>query len=446
MKIAVIGAGSTYTPGLIARWTDTKRDRIPVTEFCLYDINSERLDIVGNYIIETAKRTVPELKVTKTTNLEKAIEGASFVIIQIRAGLNTQRLIDERICVEHGFVGQETTGPAGWALALRQIPAVIEIAKAVERISPDAWIISVANPAGILAEALIKYGHKKSIGMCHGGYYPRQLFSQLLGVDMSRIDYDYYGLNHVAWIPNIYVDGQRLPEEKNVEIAKRIYADWAEHELTLPQSFAEDYCPPITVHHYMREFFMHDEVVAEMKRTNTTRATRVIEIEKACLDYYKKNCGIKFDIPPDLSRRGGDIEDSNRKKTNDYGAIGYSDGCMAIIDALYNGGGQEIIINVLNKGALNGIPDDAVVEVSAKIYKDRYERKIMGDIPISIRGHIQMIKAYETMTVEAAITGDRNLALKALMSNPICFCRYQRTKVLCDALLDANKDFLPQFK
>lgn len=446
MKITVVGAGSTYTPGLISRWYETKKDRIKVDEFCLYDINKDRLDTVGNYIIESYKKICPDVKITKTLDLDEATSNVDYVIIQIRSGLNTQRAIDEMACVKHGFVGQETTGPGGWALALRQIPAALEVAKAVEKNSPDAWIISVANPASILAEGLIKYGHAKTIGMCHGGFFPRTLFARLLDVDESRISFDYWGLNHLAWIPEIRIDGVPITKEQNIELAKKEYAEWRAHETSLPDSFAEDYYPYISVHHYMREFFTHDEVVEECRQRNATRGTRVIEIEKNCLEYYKKYAGIRSDVPPELSKRGGDIEDGQRKKTHDFGAIGYSDGCMNVIDALSNKDGMDIIINVLNKGAISDLPDDAVVECLATVKDGSYELHKMGELPIGIRGHVQMVKAYETMTATAAATGDRALALQALMSNPICFCHYARTKELFNELMELNKEFLPQFK
>lgn len=442
MKISVVGAGSTYTPGLVLRWLETKRDRIPLSELCLYDVDRERLEIVGRFIQGMMQKDAPKVKVTMTTDRREAITGSSFVVLQIRVGYNKQRLIDEHLCVKHGFIGQETTGPAGFALALRQVPAGVEIARDVARYSPDAWLISVANPAGLLAEALIKYGHERTIGMCHGGIAIREQIARLLAVEEQRVDFDYLGLNHLSWIKDVYVDGKLLPEDAVRDLAGRMYADWNKFELNLTPEFAKDFCPPFTVHHYMTNFFMHDEMLEDLRKQGKTRADAVVEIERECLEYYKAEAFNQFVPPPVLAKRGGVIEEKSRPN---YGAIGYSDGCLAVIDALLHDEPQRLVVNVLNHGSISDLPYDASVEVSTLVNNRGVQRLALGELPIEVRGQVHAVKAYETMTVEAALKGDRRLALKALLSNPICHCRYQATKRLFEDLLEANREYLPLF-
>ena len=444
MKITVIGAGSTYTPGLVLRWLETKRAVIPLSELCLYDVNGERLAILSRFIEGMLGKEAPEVKVTSTTDRKRAIEGASFVIFQMRVGLNAQRLIDEHLCVKHGFVGQETTGPAGFALALRQVPVGVEIAQDVARYSPEAWIVSVANPAGLLAEALIKYGHKKSVGMCHGGIWVRENLARLLGVEpQDRVDFDYLGLNHLSWISNVYVDGRLLPAERVRDLAAALYEEWNRFEVNLTPEFARDFCPPFSMHHYMTHFFFHNESLNDMREKGATRADAVVEIERQCLEYYRAEAGKKFTPPAVLAKRGGVIEEKGRK---DYGAIGYSDGCLGIIEALLRSSPPEkMVVNVLNEGSISDLPDDASVEVSAYVDNRGIHRLALGALPIEVRGQVHAVKAYETMTVEAALSGDRKRALQALLSNPICHLRYQDTKRLLDELLEANRQFLPRF-
>jgi len=442
MKLTVIGAGSTYTPGLILRWLDTKRERIKIDVVCLHDIDQERLGVVGGFIEKMLSGEAPEVRFCCTADLAEAIRGSDFVVLQIRVGLNTQRKTDEHICVEHGFLGQETTGPAGWALSLRQIPQCLDVARLVDELAPDAWLISVANPAGVVAEALIKYGHNKTIGMCHGGFFPRTRLAGALGVDESRVQFDYIGLNHLGWTTKVFVDGELLSTRQMQDMATKIYEGWNKTELSLPASFGKCFCPPVALSHYLSDYYVQDELVDQMRRAGVTRGDEVLVIEKECLDYYREKAGKEVLPPPVLASRGGKQE---QKRRGEYGAVGYSDGCLAIIDALLHPEPQWIIVNVLNEGAIRDLPDDAAVEIPAYVNDTGVSRIIAGELPIEIRGQIQSVKAYETMTVQAAISGDRRIALAALLSNPICQGKYQQTKSLMDALLESSRNYLPLF-
>ena len=438
MKLTIIGAGSTYTPGLILRWLETKRERIGFNEICLHDIDRNRLDILGNFIDGMA----PGIRVIRTTDLEEAVTGSDFVVLQIRVGLNAQRRTDEHLCIKHGFIGQETTGPGGWILALRQIPESLKIAKLISKLAPNAWLISVANPAGILGEALIKYGHSKTISMCHGGFYPRKRLATALGVEENRVLFDYIGLNHMSWASRIYLDGNRLSSDKMHDLAAQIYKEWSSNDISMPASFGHEFPPIISISHYMSYFYMQDEMVEKMLKTQKTRADAVLKIEEECLKYYTENAGKERVPPAVLADRGGSQE---RKPEGVYGAIGYSDGCLAIIDALLNKEPQWIIVNVLNEGTISELPKDACVEIPVYVDCTGVNRIVMGELPIEVRGMIQTVKAYETMTVEAAISGDRRLAFAALLSNPICKNEYAKTKALMQDLLESNRKFLPQF-
>lgn len=442
MKLTIVGAGSTYTPGLVLRWINTKRDRIALTEICLHDVNQERLEVLYRFIDGMITKEAPEVRLSYTNDLAEAVTGSAFVVLQIRVGLNHQRREDEHICIDHGFIGQETTGPAGWALSMRQIPACLEVAKMVHELAPDAWLISVANPAGIVGEALIKYGHDKTISMCHGGFYPRAKYAAALGINEDRLLFDYIGLNHLGWTSKAYVDGEQLSDEQMRDLAANLYEAWGKAEISIPPSFAYDFCPIIANSHYISDYYMQDELVADMQRTQITRADEVLKIEDECLDYYINEAGKEVVPPAVLATRGGKIE---RKREGVYGAIGYSDGCLAIIDALLHAEPQWIIVNALNEGSISDLPDDACVEMPAYVNCTGVTRINMGPLPIAIRGQIQSVKAYETMTVEAAVSGDRRVALAALLNNPICQGKYVQTKALMDALLEASRQYLPQF-
>ncbi len=212
MKIAVIGGGSTYTPELVSGLS-RERDKIGVRQLVLHDIDPERREIVGGLAARMLERQGFEGTLDVTGELDRALDGADFVLLQIRVGGQAARLSDETVPLACGCIGQETTGAGGFGKALRTVPVVLEIAERVRELSsPDAWIVDFTNPVGIVTRSLLDAGHR-AVGLCNVAIGFQRSFAKHLGLEPGEVVIDQVGLNHLTWIRAVHVDGRDvLPE------------------------------------------------------------------------------------------------------------------------------------------------------------------------------------------------------------------------------------------
>jgi 6-phospho-beta-glucosidase len=416
VKVAVVGGGSTYTPELVEGFV-SRSDRLPVEELALLDIDPERLAVVGALAERMARRAGWSGAVRLTDDPRAALEDANFVIVQLRVGGNQARLQDETIPQRFGFIGQETTGPGGFAKALRTVPVVLELAELTAEIgAADAWVVDFTNPTGLVTQALLDQGHR-ACGLCNVAIGVQREVAAHFGVEPSRVRLDHVGLNHLSWERAILVDGvDRLPE---------LLAD-------PPPELLED--EPLELvralgalpSYYLRYYYRTAEVL-EHQRTHRTRAEEVLEIEAGLLELYRDPA---LDTKPALlERRGG---------------AWYSDAAAALIASLHDGTGDEQVVDVLNEGAIPNVPPGDVVEVTCRVDRAGAFGEPTEPLAPEMLGLVQHVKAYERLTIEAAITGSRSVALKALFTNPLVG-DVDRAAPLLDALLDANRAHLPRF-
>ncbi len=416
VKVAVVGAGSTYTPELVEGFV-TRADRLPVDELTLLDIDPERLEVVGGLASRMLDKAGYAGHLTLTGDSDRALEGADFVIVQLRVGGQAARLVDETLPLRFGCIGQETTGPGGFAKAVRTVPVVLELAEeTAKRGSPGAWVVDFTNPTGIVTQALLDHGHR-AIGLCNVGIGLQRRLAASFGVEPDRVELEHVGLNHLSWERAVRIDGvDRLPEI----LSDRI--DLVTDEIPVELIRALGAIPSYYLHYY----YLTDEVL-EHQRTSRTRAEEVMEIEAGLLEMYRDpNLAEK---PALLERRGGAF---------------YSEAAAHLIASLHDGAGDVQIVDIRNDGALPDLADDAVVEVPARITKDGAQPLPLGPLAPEMLGLVQHVKAYERLTVQAAVTGDRTVALKALMTNPLV-PDYRTAAPLLDALLEANRRHLPRF-
>ncbi len=416
-KFTIAGAGSSYTPELI-EGLYKRRDCLPVRDIMLYDINEKRLDIMFEFCKRYAKELGLNVSFDKTTDLKRAVDGASFVNTQIRVGGNAARVKDEKIPLSFGMVGQETTGAGGFMKALRTIPVMLDFAKTVETYAPDAWIVNYTNPTGLVSEAVGKCTKAKMAGFCSGGILPKMWAKKALGVDYDRVRYDYLGLNHLNFMYNILIDGKPTTEEEFLAIAAQNF----EVDLELVKLLGFIPSP------YLQYFYHTDKKLDQLKNAEFTRGESVMKLENEIYEAYA-NPDQKTK-PEALVKRGGG---------------GYSDVAIGFLDAIYNDKDTWMIINVENKGAVSFLPDDAYIETGCLVNKSGMNPLKVTNVPKSIWGIIAEVKNYEQLAVEAAITGDIRLAKLALLAHPL-IREYEKVEKLLPALLEANKDFLPQFK
>jgi 6-phospho-beta-glucosidase len=418
VKIAVIGGGSTYTPELIDGLL-VRADRMPVDELVLHDIGAERLEVVGGLADRMLKREGWGGHLTLTDDLDAATEGADFVLIQLRIGGQAARLIDETLPLEFGTIGQETTGAGGFAKGLRTVPVVLRIAEvAARRAKADAWIVDFTNPVGMVTQALLDEGYR-ALGLCNVAITVHRSLAERLGVSPERVQLEHVGLNHLSWVRAVLVDGvDRLPqllEQDAPQIA-------AEMELPLDAFTRLGAIPS----YYLRYFYAFDSVLAK-QRSGQNRAREVIDIEARLLDMYRDPT---LDHKPDLLA--------------DRGGAYYSEAAAQLLEALHTGSGEIQVVDLRNDGAIAELDDGDVIEVAARIDGSGAHPLPQRPLPAEMRDLIVRVKAYEKLAIQAARSGDRAVALAALSANPLVGGRVEPQPLL-DALLEANRQTLPQF-
>jgi 6-phospho-beta-glucosidase len=418
VKIAVIGGGSTYTPELIEGF-GVRAARLDLDELVLHDIDRDRLAVVGGLAGRILHKLGFEGRLTLTGDREAAIEGASFVLVQLRVGGLAARLRDETIPPRFGCIGQETTGAGGFAKALRTVPVVLEIAEDTARLgAPGAWLLDFTNPAGLVTQALLDHGHR-AIGLCNMPIGFQRAFATELGVEPAQVQLEHVGLNHLSWERGVLVDGEdRLPW------LIETYADQLGEEVGMPGGVVR--LLEAVPSYYLRYFYFTPDVVEEQRR-ETPRAQQVMEIEAGLLEMYADP---QLDVKPKLlEQRGGAF---------------YSEAAAMLVESLALDAGDVQVVNVRNDGAVPNLDPEAVVEVPCRITSAGAAPIPQRPLPPEMLGLVQQVKAYERLSVRAAVDGDREAALLALIANPLVGS-YQVAAPLLDALLDANREHLPRF-
>ncbi len=396
MKITVIGAGSTYTPELMEGLLQ-RAEQMQIKEVWLYDINQRRLEIVGGLIQRMNQAQGEPFAVHATLERRAAIAGADFVLTQIRVGGQQARHDDTIFSLGHDMIGQETTGPAGFAKAMRTIPVILDICSEIRASAPNAWLLNFTNPAGIMTEAVLRHGGVNVIGLCNGPLGMQMNIAQQYGVGHRDVDLDYMGLNHLGFVRRIWVKG----EEVTQGVLETMAAKAANiPDLEVDAAFAQSL--NMIPSGYLRYFFLEAEMLKVLKAKPKTRAQEVMAIEETLLRKYA-DPDLK-EKPPELEKRGGAY---------------YSTAAVELMQSLHSNGGEKHIVNVRNQGTITDLPYDAAVEVTAIVDGRGAQPLALGPLPTAIRGLVQQVKAYEELTVEAAVTGSYAKALLALSNNPL---------------------------
>jgi 6-phospho-beta-glucosidase len=390
VKVAVVGAGSTYTPELVSGLAG-----LPVDALVLHDIDAERREVVGGLARRILDRAGFGGDVALSGDLDAAVEGADYVLIQIRVGGQAARLEDETRPLACGCIGQETTGAGGFAKAMRTVPVVLEIAARVaERAAPGAWIVDFTNPVGIVTRALLDAGHR-AVGLCNVAIGIQRYAARALGVEPARVVVDQVGLNHLTWVRAVWLDGADvlpgLLAEHGGEIARGAgLPAWLVEELGVIPSY------------YLHYFYAHDAVLAEQRNGAVPRATRVAEIERELLEMYRDpNLAEK---PALLEQRGGAY---------------YSEAAVGLVRSLSSDDGAVHEVDMRNGGTLAGLADDDVVEVPARVGRDGPVALEQAPLAPELLGLVQHVAAYERLAAQAAVTRDAATARKALLAHPL---------------------------
>jgi 6-phospho-beta-glucosidase len=420
MKVAVVGAGSTYTPELVEGFV-SHRDRLPVEELSMLDVDEERLDVVSGISRRILTREGWEGTLTTTTDRDRALDGASFVVVQIRVGGQAARLLDETLPLKFGCIGQETTGPGGFAKALRTVPVVMELAEqTARRAAPGAWLVDFTNPVGIVTQALLDAGHR-AIGLCNVAIGLQRRLAAMLDVSWERVELEHVGLNHLSWERAVRVDGVDM----GPDLLQR-FADDIAAEIELPTDLLQ--LLGVIPSYYLRYYYLTDEVLREQTAPDhVSRAQEVMDIERHLFESYRDP---SLDHKPDLlESRGGAF---------------YSEAAARLMASLHAGPGDIQVVDVRNDGAIPDLPAGAVVEVPASVDRTGAHPLSVDPLQPELLGLVEHAKAYERLAVEASLSGSRDAALKALMANPLV-PSFGVAGPLLDTLLEANRSHLPRF-
>ncbi|MCR1929615.1 6-phospho-beta-glucosidase [Enterococcus gallinarum] len=432
IKIATIGGGSSYTPELMEGFIK-RYEELPIREIWLVDIEAgkEKLAIVGAMAQRMWDASPYDVKIHMTLDREEALKDADFVTTQFRVGLLNARIKDERIPAYYGMIGQETNGPGEMFKAFRTVPIILEIVEDMKRLCPNAWLINFANPSGMVTEAVVRYGKwDRVIGLCNVPVMATMIEPALIGKEPDELIYKFAGLNHFHWhkvtdshgndvtmdiIDKMYQEDNGLP--KNI-FDVPFYREQLEQMRMIPCG-------------YHRYYYRQEEMLKhalEEYQTVGTRAQQVKQTEAELFELYKDP---ELDHKPEqLQQRGGAY---------------YSDAACETIASIYANKNTQIVVSTKNEGAVPDLPADCVVEVTAYVGGQGARNVAFGELPTAEKGWLQVMKAMELLTIEAAVTGDYNTALQAFTINPLVPSGETAKRVM-DELFIAHKAYLPNFK
>lgn len=431
LKIATIGGGSSYTPELIEGFIK-RLASLPVKDIYLVDIDAglEKLQIVTALAQRMAAKSGADLQIHATTDRREALKDADFVTTQFRVGLLDARIRDERIPLRYQRIGQETTGAGGFAKALRSIPVILDICHDMEELCPNAWLINFANPSGILTEAVLNHTSIKAIGLCNCPINMINDMAEKFDCPVDDVFCDFVGINHLIWAQKVLVRGRDVTAEAIDKIcsdsAKEIMANIPEIHYD-PIFLKSLGMVPVS---YLKYYYMQPEMLAECiaaAEGDGCRGEVIKKVEKELFDLYRNP---ELDTKPaQLASRGG---------------ARYSDAACSLIDSIYNNKKDIQTVNVLNCGTNADLPYQAVIERNCVIDANGAHPLHIGHTPLKIRGLLQTVKAYEQLTIEAAVTGNYEAALQALTIHPLVNSATVARSILDDILAE-NKEYLPQF-
>lgn len=427
-KVALIGGGGVRTPLLIHGLAQAAA-ALGIRELALFDIDAHRASLMGKLGEEIARES--GMRIATPARLEEAIDGASFVLSSIRVGGIEARARDERIAIENGLAGQETTGPGGIAMALRTIPVALEYARLIERYASGAWLINFTNPAGLITQALTSHSRVKVIGICDT---PSELFHRIawsLGEPFERMEFQYAGLNHLGWVRDVLLSGE--------SVTARLLAD----DAALLRLYPGDLFDPALIrtlrlipteylffYYSQRKAYrnqvaagasrgeeiltLNDKLMADLDReVSAGNARRAIDIYKAYLN--RRNSS--------YMRLEANAESAFTQGSHDWdpfeGATGYHRIAIDVMTALSGDTVARLVINTVNNGAIDDLRADDVVEVPCEVSRTGARTLPAGRLPDAVRGLVLAVKACERLTIRAAAERSFDLARLALLTNPI---------------------------
>jgi 6-phospho-beta-glucosidase len=424
MKLTIVGGGGFRVP-LVYGALLARRDRLPFDEVVLHDVDESRLARIGRVLDGLAGERGGALPFRFTTDLGDAVEGAGFVFCAIRVGALEGRVVDESVPLAHGVLGQETTGPGGICFALRTIPAMVALAETIAERAPGAWLVNFTNPAGMVTEAVQRVLGDRALGICDSPSGLCRRVARALGREPGELWFDYFGLNHLGWL-RAARDGERdllgdlLADDEalaSFEEGRLFGAEWLRSLGMIPNE-------------YLYYFYYGADTVESMRRAPKPRGAYLLETQAA---FYGSADG---EAPAEAlaawraakderdrtymaeARSAAGVEGGHGEGAEDDPG-GYEAEAMKVVEAIANDTRAILILNTANRSSLPFLDDAAVVEVPAVVGTTGPVPVAIGEVPAHARALVGAVKDVERTTIEAALTGSRELAVRALALHPL---------------------------
>lgn len=421
-KIAIIGGGSAYVPGILHSLIRAG-EPLGRSEIALMDIAAPNMAIIAQLGERMVAEAGADLKLSSTTDLKTALAGADFVLSNFRAGGFEATRQDYAIPDKYDLIGQETTGPGGTFFALRSIPQMLDLCFAMEKHCPDAWLINYVNPTNFVADAIRRRSTIKCIAVCDGGGNHLAIeFSEILGVPKEAVRVVAPGVNHHTWVKEVTVDGRDaypLIRAHFAENRKADFATWAMDRLGV--------FPAISG--YLYQYFDYAQALADSRRADSIFNWFMNELSEQWASFKAIADGT---IPVRL--------DETKHHTN----TAHGDIAVSLMVCIRTNRAREFHVNTPNIGAITNLPAGAVVEVPALVDAGGVKPLCVGEMPRSVLGLTQALLNWQELTVDAALCGERDLVVRALMAHP-WLQSHKVAEELCDEMLAAHAAFLPQF-
>lgn len=455
MKLAVIGGGGVRSM-FLAKSIAAGAEKMGITDLVFMDNDEKKLNIYGKMAREVSRRLCPVLSFTLTTDAKEAVTDADYVITTIRAGGDRMRCRDERIALNMGILGQETTGAAGFSFAMRSIPALKGYCELVKKYAKkDAMVFNFTNPAGVVSQTLRDMGYDFTYGICDAPSGMLRRFEELYGYSENYLDALCYGLNHLSFFEYIKADG--------VDITSKIVSDDKAYKNTDLRYFDKEFLmqKQYIPNEYMYYFYNREQAVENILKAPMTRGEQIADINEKMTEELSR-----IDIEKDFGKALEIFEYYYGLRENSYMASetgnrreskwhfdmfapddgGYAGVALGIIDAKNSSEKKRIIACVPNdNNAIDFLDENDTVEISCEVKNGKVTPIKIGEIPFENKEIITRVKAYERLASRAIINCDRESAVDCLYLHPLV-ASYSLAKKLVDQYIELNKDFTGEWK
>jgi 6-phospho-beta-glucosidase len=421
MRLTILGGGGFRVP-LVHQALLGDRRAGRVTDVVLHDVDAARLAAIGRVLAEQAGAVTDPPRVTHTTDLDQAVRGADFVFSAIRVGGLAGRAADERIALDEGVLGQETVGAGGVAYGLRTLPVAIRTARRVAALAPQAWVINFTNPAGMVTEAMSAHLGDRVIGICDSPVGLGRRAARALGLDPGGVRLDYAGLNHLGWLRGVHAGGvdhlPRLLADPDAlgsfEEGRLFGADWLRTLGALPNE-------------YLHPYYYTREAVTTGRASPQTRGAFLLEQQDRFYTAVASGSGSALaawqDARLERERTYGaqsrTATGAGPRDSRDLDGGGYEHVALALMRAIAHDEPATLVLNVRNRGTLGVLDADAVVEVPCAVDGRGAHPLPVDPLPEHAAGLVCAVKAVERAAIDAAVTGSRAAALKAIALHPL---------------------------